>query len=224
MNHIWLIMDWNRRWAKERWLSSISGHKKWAENIEKILKYCILKNINTVSVWALSNDNYKKRSKFEISWILSLLDNFNKFISSDLYSKVKINFVWDIKNLPEKTIKTIEKIEEDTKNNSELNFVIALNYWGKNEIIRWIKEFVKSWESIENLNEDNFSNYIESMKFSPCDVVVRTWWDIRHSWFFLYSSTYTEYFFSDKKWPDFDEGDIDKVLNFFNSSKRNFWA
>lgn len=217
-------MDWNRRWAKERGLPSIEGHKEGGRNVERILNSCLDRCIEIVSAWALSSDNFKKRSTLEVKWILSMLDDFDTFIWKELYSKVKIDFVWDIEALPEKTKRSIEKIKNDTENNSEMTFIIALNYGWKEEIIRWFKKFIKEGWDVDSLDENSFEEYIETMKYPPCDVIVRTGWDIRHSGYFLYSCPYSEYYFSDKRWPDFNSEDLDDVLNFFNWCKRNFWA
>lgn len=215
-------MDWNRRWAKKRGLSSVEGHEAGARNIRRIIESAIKNNIEILSVWAMSSDNFKKRSSLEINWLFSLLANFRYYLEEELYNKVKVDFVWDLDALPSKTKKILETIKEETKNNTEITFVVAFNYWGKEEIIRWIKKFVKAWLDIDSLNEDNFADYIESMKYPPCNVIVRTGWDIRHSGYFLYSSTYSEYYFSDKYWPDFSHDDMDDVMAFYAWAKRNF--
>jgi len=223
MKHLWFIMDWNRRWAKENWVSTVSWHRAWWKNLENILDFAIKKGIPYVSAWALSSDNFKKRSKVEILWIFWLLTAYKQIISQEIYNKIKVKFIWDIAWLPKSIQSVISKIEDETQNNTGLTFLCAFNYWWKDEIVRWIKKFIQEWWDVSLLDEDSFTKYLDFWEFPPCDVIVRTWWDIRHSWYSLYNSSYSEYYFSDKRWPDFSLDDVEKVLEFYNNSKRNFW-
>ena len=135
----------------------------------------------------------------------------------------KIELIWDISKLPEESQTVLNELMIETKNNNEITVILALVYGWKNEIIRWIKKFISVWWDISTLNEESFSKYIDTWKYPPADVIVRTWWDVRHSWFLLYQSDYSEYYFTEKKWPDFDKDELNKVCDFFTSSKRNFW-
>lgn len=222
INHISIIMDWNRRWAKEKSLPAFMWHKAWADNVEKIINLAWEKWIKYITMWALSTENLKNRPKDEIDFLIKLINNIESYLSKMIKKWLKFETIWDLGLLPEDSQIILQKIKDKTSNNTWITFILALNYWWKDEIIRWIKKFVKEWWNIDDLDEDNFRNYLDVSKFPVPDVIVRTGWDIRHSWFLLYDSAYSEYYFTPKKWPDFDEEELDKVVDFFNSSKRNF--
>ncbi len=222
INHISIIMDWNRRWAKEKSLPAFMWHKAWADNVEKIINLAWEKWIKYITMWALSTENLKNRPKDEIDFLIKLINNIESYLSKMIKNWLKFETIWDLELLPEDSQIILQKIKDKTRTNTWITFILALNYWWKDEIIRGIKKFVKEWWNIDDLDEDNFRNYLDVSKFPVPDVIVRTGWDIRHSWFLLYDSAYSEYYFTPKKWPDFDEEELDKVLDFFNSSKRNF--
>lgn len=222
INHISIIMDWNRRWAKEKSLPAFMWHKAWADNVEKIINLAWEKWIKYITMWALSTENLKNRPKDEIDFLIKLINNIESYLSKMIKKWLKFETIWDLGLLPEDSQIILQKIKDKTSNNTWITFILALNYWWKDEIIRWIKKFVKEWWNVDDLDEDNFRNYLDVSKFPVPDVIVRTGWDIRHSWFLLYDSAYSEYYFTPKKWPDFDEEELDKVVDFFNSSKRNF--
>lgn len=222
INHISIIMDWNRRWAKEKSLPAFMWHKAWADNVEKIINLAWEKWIKYITMWALSTENLKNRPKDEIDFLIKLINNIESYLSKMIKKWLKFETIWDLGLLPEDSQIILQKIKDNTSKNTWITFILALNYWWKDEIIRWIKKFVKEWWNIDDLDEDNFRNYLDVSKFPVPDVIVRTGWDIRHSWFLLYDSAYSEYYFTPKKWPDFDEEELDKVVDFFNSSKRNF--
>jgi len=223
MKHLAIIMDWNRRWARSKGLPKVMWHKAGADNIEKIVEVAKNRGIEYITLWWLSTENLIKRDEDEVKNIVKIINNAWKYLWNLLKNGVKLELIWDIEKLPEDSQEILNNLVEETKNNNEITLVLALVYWWKDEIIRWIKKFVLSWENLENLDANSFNNYLDTGKYPPADVIVRTGWDIRHSWFLLYSSDYSEYYFTEKWWPAFDEDELDKVIDFFNSSKRNFW-
>ena len=222
-NHIWIIMDWNRRWAKQKLLPSIIWHKTWANNVKKITEYAVKLWIDYMTLWALSTDNLKKRNKDEVDWIIKIIDNIESFLDEMIQNWLKFETIWDLSKLPEKSQEILNRVKEKTKNNTWVTLVIALIYWWQDEIIRWIKKFVSEWWDINTLDKNNFTDYLDTWKYPNPELIIRTGWDIRHSWFLLYNSEYSEYYFTQKKWPEFDENELDKAIEFYNSSKRNFW-
>lgn len=222
INHISIIMDWNRRWAKERFLPTFMWHKAWAENIKKVLKKSKALWIKYVTLWGLSTDNIKNRTKEELDYLYSLFDRLPEFFDDMKSDKCRFQFIWDLSLLPEKTRNWLLKLAEDTKDFDEIVFTLAVAYGGKDEIIRWIKKFISSWEDIENLTEESFRNFLDSHILPQTDIIVRTAWDYRTSGFMLYDSPYAELYFTDRKWPEFDETDLEKIIEFFSQSKRNF--
>ncbi len=222
INHIAIIMDGNRRWAKSRWKLAFSGHKQGAKILEEIAEIASDKWIKYLTAWWLSTENYKKRSKVEILWIVKLLDTIEKYVPRFMETELRFQAIWDLWQFPKKTQDKLKKVTEITKNNTWITLTLALIYGGQNEIIRWVQKAIESWISSEEINEKSFRKFLDSDKLPEPDVIVRTGWDIRHSWFMLYDSAYSEYYFTDKMWPDFDEAELDKVIASFNGSKRNF--
>lgn len=222
INHIAIIMDWNRRWAKEKSLPAFMWHKAWADNVEKIINLAQNKWIKYITMWALSTENLKNRSKNEIEFLIKLINNIESYLSKMIKKWLRFETVGNLEQLPQESQDILQKIKDKTKENTWITFILALNYGWKDEIIRWIKKFIQEWWNIDELDEDSFRNYLDVSEFPIPDVIVRTGWDIRHSGFLLYDSAYSEYYFTPKKWPEFDEEELDKVIDFFNSSKRNF--
>ncbi len=223
IKHLWIIMDWNRRWAKERFLPSVMWHKAWAENIEKVVESAIEQWIEYITFWWLSTENLIKRSDTEVKDIIKIINWAKKYLKNLMKNWAKIELIWDINKLPNESQLVLNELVEETKENHKITVVLALVYGWKNEIIRWIKKFISEGWDIDNLDESSFTNYLDTWKYPPADVIVRTGWDIRHSWFLLYSSDYSEYYFTEKKWPEFNREELQNVCDRFSSSKRNFW-
>jgi len=204
-------------------LPTVMWHKAWADNVKKVTELCSNKWIKYLTLWWLSTENLVNREEEELKWIIKIINNAENLLWEALMKWVKINLIWDISKLPEKSQNILSDLKEKTKTNTWIVLTLALVYWWKDEIIRWFKKFIKEWWDINNLTKENFRNCLDSWDLPLPDVIVRTGWDIRHSWFLLYDSDYSEYYFTPKKWPEFDEEELDKVIEFFNKSKRNFW-
>lgn len=223
MKHLAIIMDGNRRWAKERCMPWFMGHKAGAENIEKVIEECKNKTIEYVTLWWLSTDNLQKRWPEEVKELIKIINWAKKYLKNSMKNGVKIELIGDITKLPEESQQVLQELVNETKDNTQITLILALVYGGKNEIIRWIKQFVMQWWDIADLDEKSFENYLDTGKYPAPDIIVRTGWDIRHSGFLLYQSDYSEYYFTDKKWPEFDSEELERVLEQFTNSKRNFW-
>lgn len=223
LNHVWIIMDGNRRWAQEKFLPKAVWHQKWAENIKKIAKLAIKYDIKYLTLWALSLDNLKKREESEVKKIISLLDKIEDFFWEMLENDLKFEVIWNIEQLPENTVFKLKNVVEKTKDNVWLILNIALIYWGQDEIIRATKKILKAWIDPETLTTEEFKKYLDTANLPNPDLIIRTGWDLRHSGFLLFDSEYSEYYFTEKKWPDFDEEELKKAIVSYNSAKRNFW-
>lgn len=223
LNHVWIIMDGNRRWAQEKFLPKAVWHQKWAENIKKIAKLAIKYDIKYLTLWALSLDNLKKREESEVKKIISLLDKIEDFFWEMLENDLKFEVIWNIEQLPENTVSKLKNVVEKTKDNVWLILNIALIYWGQDEIIRATKKILKAWIDPETLTTEEFKKYLDTANLPNPDLIIRTGWDLRHSGFLLFDSEYSEYYFTEKKWPDFDEEELKKAIASYNSAKRNFW-
>ena len=223
MKHLWIIMDWNRRWAKKRFLPSIAWHIAWADNIVKITKLAWKKWIKYLTLWALSTDNLEKRDKKEVEWIIKLINNIGSYMTKMKNEEVRLETIWNISKLPKESLDILNEIKEKTKNHKWITVTLALIYWWQDEIIRATKNIIKKWINPESLTKEEFRKYTDTWKLPLIDMIVRTWWDIRHSWFMLFDSEYSEYYFTEKKWPEFNEKELDNVIEKFDNCKRNFW-
>lgn len=230
--HLGFIMDGNRRWATSKWILKMLGHTKWVDNVENILDLCLKEKIEYVSMWVLAKKNIEERSTSELKHLYDLIrTKVPKLLPKLIKNNIKFETIWNLDLLPEDVKETLLKSKKDTENLSWMTFILAVWYGGQDEIIRWIKNFclqnieeINNWKDfIEKLNEKEFVKYLDSGKFPAPDLIVRTGWDCRLSWYLLYLSEYSEYYFTDTFWPDFDESEFYKALNTLKWAKRNFW-
>ncbi len=220
--HLWIIMDWNRRWAKKKGLPKIMGHKAWADNVVKITEYADKVWIKYLTLWALSVDNLQKREEDEVKAIIKLVNSIEKYLEKMKIENLRFETIWDLSKLPKKSQEILQKVKNDTKNNTWITLILALIYWWQDEIVRATKKIIKAWINPEELDRKEFRKYLDSWAFPEVELIIRTGWDIRHSGFMLYDSEYSEYYFTPKKWPEFDEKEFDKAIESFSWSKRNF--
>ncbi len=223
INHLWIIMDWNRRWAKSRLLPAIAWHKAWADNVVKITELADKKWIKYLTLWALSTDNLKKRDKKEVDWIIKLVNSIETYLDKMQVENLKFETIWNLYELPEESREVLQRVKDKTKNNTWITLIMALIYGWQDEIVRATKKIIESWIDPKSLTKDEFRKYTDTWKFPVVDMIVRTGWDIRHSGFMLFDSEYSEYYFTEKKWPEFDEKELDKIIESFSKAKRNFW-
>ena len=227
-NHIAIIMDGNRRWAKERMLPIKVGHKEGANTIEKIVRYANKLGIKHVTAYAFSTENWK-RSEEEVSALMSLLkqylDDFSKKADTENF---RIRVLGDISVLRKDLQDSIYEAMERTKNNTGVSFNIALNYGGRDEIVKATKaiaEKVKNEEiSLEEINEDTLSNHMYTYDIPDPDLLIRTSGELRLSGFLIWQMAYTEFLFIDKYWPDFNEKDLDEAIKVYQKRVRKFGA
>lgn len=224
--HIAIIMDGNRRWARQRNLDVKTGHKEGAKTLENIVRYAKKVGIKYITVYAFSTENWK-RSEEEVGALMFLLQAY-----LDSYAKradtegIKVKVLGDISVLPKGMQNTIGKLEERTKDNTDINFNIALNYGGRDEIVkavRKISEKVKNGElNVEDINEEIISDNLYTSGMPDPDVVVRTSGEMRTSNFLPWQIVYSEFIFVEKNWPEFSEEDLDKVIEIYQKRNRKF--
>ena len=225
LKHIAIIMDGNRRWAKEHNLDKSLGHKKGAEVLETIAKYCNKIGLEALTVYAFSTENWK-RTKEEVGAIMLLLQMYlDKFLRTADLENIKLRVIGDREhNMPEEIKAKMIKMEERTKNNTGLKFNIAFNYGGRDEIVkatRKIAEKVKKGEiGIEDINEDMISDNLYTKGLPDPDLLIRTSGELRTSNFLPWQITYSEFIFLDKYWPDFTKIDIDQAIEAYSQRQR----
>lgn len=223
LKHVWVIMDWNRRYAKDRCLPAVMWHRAWADNVKKVAEIAKKNWIEYLTLWALSTDNLLKRTSEEVSNILKLIDNIEFFLGDMKKGWLKFNTIWDLSKLPEESQYILQKIKDKTRDNVWIILTIGLIYWGQDEIIRWIKKFILSWWDINSLTAESFRGYLDTWDLPSPDLIIRTWWDIRHSWFLLYDSEHSEYAFTNSKWPEFGEIEFNQIITDYKSRERRLW-
>lgn len=222
--HIAIIMDGNRRWAKQKKLNSAFGHKKGAEVLENITRYCNKIGIKYLTVYAFSTENWK-RTEEEVSAIMTILEKYlDRFLKSADLDNIKLKIIGNKEELPENLKYKMIEMEEKTKNNTGLNFNIAFNYGGRTEIVRAVKlisqKVLDGELEIDEIDEDIFSKNLYTANQPDPDLVIRTSGELRTSNFLPWQITYSEFLFLDKYWPDFNEKDIDEAINEFAMRKR----
>lgn len=226
--HIAIIMDGNRRWAKEHNVPIQMGHKEGAKTIEKIVQYANQIGLKYITVYAFSTENWK-RSQEEVSWLMQLLQNY-----LDEYSKradtqnIRIRVLGDMSALNQGLQNSIADAIERTKNNTGTSFNVALNYGGRDEIVKATQKIAKQVQdgvlSIEDINEDVLSNNMYTYDMPDPDLMIRTSGELRTSGFLMWQLAYTEFLFVDKYWPDFTEKDLDDAIEAYGKRKRKFGA
>ena len=227
-NHIAIIMDGNRRWAKEKNLPSIMGHKEGAQALRKIIRHSGKIGIKYLTVYAFSTENWK-RTKEEVDYLMNLLiDSLNQYLSEALENDVTLNFIGNIKELPEKVQKTIKESEEKTQNNKRLNLQIALNYGSRLEIINAVKEICQEYKAnkitINDINENIINQHLYTKNIPDPELLIRTGGEFRISNYLLWQSAYTEFYSTKAMWPDFTPEELDKALNEFSRRQRRYGA
>ena len=223
--HIAIIMDGNRRWAKEHKLDGSFGHKKGAEVLETVAKYCNKIGIEALTVYAFSTENWK-RTKEEVGAILLLLNMYlDKFLKTADLENIKLRVIGDReKNMPKEIKTKMIQMEEKTKNNTGLKFNIAFNYGGRDEIVKATQKIAQQVKDgkldIEDITEDTISNNLYTAGLPDPDLLIRTSGELRTSNFLPWQITYSEFMFLDKYWPDFTTDDIDKAIEEFSKRHR----
>ncbi len=223
MTHIGIIMDGNRRWARARYMPAIFWHKAWFDNVQTITREAKHAWVTHLTIWALSTENFKKRDRDEISGIIRLIHHVPKLLPEFQKEWVKLQVIGDISQLPQDTQDLLSDIQLQTQENTWIILTVALVYGWQDEIVRATKRIISTWVDPDSLDEETFRTYLDTAILPPIDMIIRTGWDIRHSWFLLYDSAYSEYYFTHKKWPEFDVDELRNALRQLDGSKRNFW-
>ena len=224
--HIAIIMDGNRRWAKEKKMDPRLGHKAGAETLEKIASFANKIGLKYMTVYAFSTENWK-RTKEEVGALMILLNNYlDKFLNRESLQNVKIKVLGNIDDLDKSLQESIRKLEKKSENNTGLTLNIAFNYGGRDEIVRAVKEIsqkVKENEiAIEEIDEELVSKYLYTAGEPEPDLLIRPGGELRISNFLLWQLAYTEFLFIDKYWPDFTEDDLLDAIETFEKRNRKF--
>lgn len=226
--HIAIIMDGNRRWAKEKGIETRLGHKEGAETLKKIAKYANQIGIKYLTVYAFSTENWK-RTKEEVGALMKLLEMYvADFLKDKELENIKINVLGDISKLEPGLQKSIQKALDRTKDYTGLTLNVAFNYGGRDEITKAMKNIatrVQNGDIIpEEIDEQLITNNLYTAGQPEPDLLIRTGGEQRISNFLLWQLAYTEFLFINKYWPDFTDEDLDEAIKVFESRNRKFGA
>ncbi len=223
--HIAIIMDGNRRWAKERGLERKLGHKAGAETLEELTYFANDIGIEYLTVYAFSTENWK-RTEEEVGALMLLLKSYvDKFLKKANTNNIRIRILGDIERLDKGLKESIEKIVEESSKNTGLTLNIAFNYGGRAEIVRAVKQISEKVENheinVEDITEQTVSDNLYTVGEPDPDLLIRTSGELRLSGFLLWQLAYTEFLFVDKYWPDFSKEDLLNAIKIFQERKRN---
>ena len=224
--HIGIIMDGNGRWAANKGWPRSFGHRTGAKKVSEIVKYCPELKVKTLTLYAFSTENWK-RAAHEVSSLMRLFRGYlqTKYLEV-VKNNIKVKFLGDTNPLPRDILLQMKKLERDTKKNNGFFLNIALNYGGRNEIIRSTKKIAKDLQSdkisVDDINETLFSSYLDTSGQKDPDLIIRTAGEMRLSNFLLWQSVYSELYFSNKMWPEFTTQDFEMAVHSFQQRNRKF--
>lgn len=222
--HIAIIPDGNRRWARKHKLKLMLGHKQGIKQLISLVEASLDLGVEQLTFFGFSTENWS-RPKEEVSYLMDLLmEMISKYKDQFIKQKVAVQTIGDISAFGEQVESTIKEIVSETADGDRLVITIALNYGGRNEILRAVQNIVddvKS-ESIEKIDETLFTSYLPTGKLPEPDLLIRTSGEMRISNFFIWQIAYTELYFTDTLWPDFKQKDLYQAIENFQNRKRRF--
>lgn len=221
--HIAIIMDGNGRWAKSRLLPRVAGHKQGVEAVRDIIRACIERNVKYLTLFAFSSENWR-RPKDEVSFLMQLFVGALEQEVTKLHENgICFKVVGDLTKFEPKIVQFIREGEKLTANNTRLTFTIAANYGGRWDILQAIKKMIPlSQQLTGNFQEEDLAKYL-AMNYAPePDLFIRTGGECRISNFLLWQLAYTELYFTDTLWPDFDVHALDKAIQSYQQRERRF--
>jgi undecaprenyl diphosphate synthase len=222
--HIAIIMDGNGRWAGERQMPRIMGHREGVKTVREVVKACVELRVPYLTLYAFSQENWK-RPKMEVDLLMQLLD---RFLDSEitLLQKEGIRFraIGRLNELPKQIQEKVSFVEEKTLDGKILTLTLALNYGSRSEIIDATKSIIEERLSSDEVNETVFARHLYTADIPDPDILVRTSGEMRLSNFLLWQCSYSEFFISKKYWPDFNKEDLKEVIRVYGERERRFGA
>lgn len=213
-------MDGNGRWAEEKGLPRNEGHRAGVQKAKEIVITVKELGIPYVSLYTFSKENWK-RPKTEVSFLMDLIV-FHLEREFDFYikNKIRIVHIGDREGLPKKVLKAIDRVEEESKEFGNPTLLLALNYSGKYDIIQAVNKIIENGSN--QVNENLISNYLLTSKYPDPDLIIRTSGEFRISNYFLWQSAYSEFYITDKYWPNFNKDDLKTIVNDYYNRERRF--
>lgn len=236
IHHLAIIMDGNRRWATERGLPKLLGHTEGAKTLKTIAKTVQKRGIPYLTLWALSTENLQERSEEELKHLFSLFKQLVDYLGDFIENNVRLNLIGNLQELPSDVWKKLNNVAEKTKSHTGMVLTLAINYGGRDEILRAIKRWVDEKSSppargreaerseageVGALTESKFEKYLDTAGLPDPDLIIRTGGHQRLSGYLPWQSTYSELYFTKTYWPAFSEEELDKAIEWFQEQKRN---
>ncbi|MDX2113289.1 MAG: isoprenyl transferase [Alphaproteobacteria bacterium] len=224
--HIAIIMDGNGRWAKARHLPRSAGHKKGADSLRRTMEACRESGVKYLTVYAFSSENWK-RPKEEISDLMQLLKHYlEKELPELKKNDIRLRFIGDLSRLDSDMQMRVQQAMQETENNHSFNLTVALSYGSKQELVRAMRRLAEQVAagilSPDSITEQTIENALDTATIPDPDLLIRTGGEHRISNFLLWQSAYTEFFFTDTLWPDFDARHLNEALADFATRERRY--
>lgn len=220
--HIGIIMDGNGRWAKKRFMPRTFGHKAGVETIREIVKKCNTLGVKYLTVYAFSTENWK-RPKDEVNILMELIVTYLQNELKELHANnVRIKTIGDITKLPEKPYKELIKAMETTNDNTGVTLTLALNYGFRDDLLQAIKKIISENKLPDDINIDTIKKYLYTSFMPDPDLIIRTSGEQRLSNFMMYEASYSEFYFCDTLWPDFNSEELCKAIYSYQKRDRRF--
>ncbi|QFF98564.1 isoprenyl transferase [Psychrobacillus glaciei] len=225
-NHIAIIMDGNGRWAKKRTLPRIAGHYEGMKIVKKITRFANELGIKTLTLYAFSTENWK-RPKLEVDFLMRLPEEFlGTYLPELIEQNVRVNMMGNIESLPEHTKRAVTNAMNQTANNDGLLLNFALNYGSRDEIVQAVQKIANEVQegkiTADSISEKLLDSYLMTKDLSEPDLLIRTSGEVRLSNFMLWQLAYTELWFTDTLWPDFDESCLLEAIESFQTRIRRY--
>ena len=225
-NHVAIILDGNGRWAKSKGMPRTYGHIKGCENLEKICSMAKELGVQYLTVYAFSTENWK-RSREEVDGLMKLFRNYmKKCLKISAENKMRVRVIGDPRAFDEDLQQKIRELEEFSSQFDELHFQIALNYGSRDEIRRAVQDMARDVKKgalePEEITEETISHYLDTKGLPDPDLLIRTSGEERLSNYLLWQLAYTEFYFTDVPWPDFDKAEFVRAIEKYNGRDRRF--
>lgn len=224
--HVAIILDGNGRWAKKRFLPRNMGHAQGSKTVERIIEDAFDMGIKYLTVYAFSTENWS-RPKDEVDALMKLLRDYLKTcIKRANKNNMRVRVIGDVSGLSQDLREKIEQLEEASKGNTGINFTIALNYGSRDEMVRAMRrmadDLLDGTLSKDEITEEVFAGYLDTKGIPEPDLMIRTSGEQRLSNFMLWQLAYTEFYFTDVLWPDFNKKELKKAVEYYNGRERRF--
>ncbi len=222
LTHIAFIMDGNGRWAKRQGRPRTYGHYVGAYKIEDVVRWCTERGVKYATFYAFSTENWKRPPE-EVNFILGLLvEKIGEFYERMAKEYVRLRFIGRVHELPDPVRQKCYEYEEKTKQFDRIQAIIALNYGGRAEIIDAVKRILESSVNPQDLDDETFRKYLYAPDIPDPDLIIRTSGEMRLSNFLIWQGAYSELYFSELLWPDFNEEELDKAIASYRRRERRF--